>query len=216
MSLELEDVWFGYPRSGQDVLKGLNLRVSTGETVAVMAPSGEGKSTLLSVAGLLLQPQSGIVKIDGIARSRRDASALLGSEIGWVLQSVNLLPRRSVWDNVAIGLLSQGATRAAARLGATRLLAEVGLAGLGGREARTLSGGEQQRVGVARALAVRPAVVLADEPTANLDGATALGVATALVEASRGSTLLLATHDRRVAALADRILVLEAGQLRGA
>lgn len=213
MSIELRDVWFSYARSSRPVLRGLDLAVEDRESVVVMAPSGEGKSTLLSVAGLLLEPQSGEVRINGIVRSTHDASRLLGSGISWVLQSVNLLPRRSVVDNVAVALLSRGASRGAAHRDAVPLLASVGLGGMGSREARTLSGGEQQRVGVARALASGPDLVLADEPTANLDGATALGVAEALFEASRDCTLLLASHDQRVAAMADRVLMLEDGHL---
>ncbi len=213
MCLDLSGITFTYPGADAPVLRDVSLSVSAGESVAVMAPSGVGKTTLLSVAGLLLTPAKGEVRIGGVARRQRDAVRMLGTEISWVLQTVSLLPRRNVVDNVAVPQLAQGAARPDARSRAREVLTVVGLATHASREARTLSGGEQQRVGVARALVAGPVVVLADEPTANMDGQTALIVMQALVDASRCAALVVATHDPRVAELADRTVRLRGGYL---
>ncbi len=206
MSVKLEDVWFAYPGMSTDVLAGVTLAVGQGESVAVMGPSGRGKSTLLGVAGLILKPRVGQVLIDGQVRTPRDAPQLLGRRVGWVLQAVNLLPRRTVLDNVTVPLLAMGWRRREARQVACERLAEVGLDPADDREARTLSGGEAQRVGVARALAPGPVVLIADEPTANLDARTAALVGRALFAAAKQTALLLATHDEALGALADRIV----------
>lgn len=216
MSLELAGITFRYPGMDADVLQDVSLTVDSGESVALMGPSGRGKSTLLSVAGLLLVPQRGTVSIDGHVRTAKDAAALLGDSVTWVLQTVSLLPRRSVIDNVALPLLAHGSSRASADYLALERLEEVGLDGYARREARLLSGGEAQRVGVARALVTDPSVLLADEPTANLDQHTAETVGVALFGASLGKTsLLVTTHDRHIAEMADRVVYLDDGVVEG-
>lgn len=203
MSLRLVDVAFTYPGADRAVLYGVDLAVDAGEAVALMGASGRGKTTLLNVAGLLAPPSSGRVEIDGRACSVRDRRA---QRIAWILQSVNLLPRRSALDNVALPALAAGASPSVAETHAADLLRGVGLDPWDRRDARTLSGGEAQRVGLARALVSRPSVLLADEPTANLDARTAEMVAEALVSVSDHTAVLLATHDERVGAMADRIV----------
>ncbi|QZN87661.1 ATP-binding cassette domain-containing protein [Cellulomonas sp. C5510] len=173
-----------------------------------MGPSGTGKSTALAVAGLLLAPSTGEVRINGRTRTVRDAPEVLRREVAWVLQTVNLLPRRTAVDNVVLPALAAGRRRADAYGEAVALLHRVGVEDPG-QVARTLSGGQAQRVGVARALAARPSVIVADEPTANLDAATGRDVARALLDAAAGTTVLLATHDRAVAAMADAVVELE-------
>lgn len=209
MSLRLSGIDFTYPGSTRPVLTGLHLDIGAGETVAVMAPSGTGKTTLLGVAGLLLEPQRGTVSIGGRDRTVRDAPNLLGREIAFVLQTVNLLPRRTVLDNVTLPSIIAGNERAHADLQALELLDALDLREKAGREARTLSGGQAQRVGIARALINRPALLIADEPTANLDIATAHQVTELMLSVERGSTaILLATHDPAVARQADRTVTL--------
>jgi ABC-type lipoprotein export system ATPase subunit len=208
--LELTGVSFRYPGVSRDVFTDVNLTVARGESVAVVAPSGRGKSTLLGVAGLLLEPREGSVRIDGQVRRLRDAPSLLGGDIAWVLQSANLLPRRTVLDNTALPSLAAGQTRRSAMARASALLAEVGIDPEDDRQARTLSGGEAQRVGVARALMSDPAVLLVDEPTANLDAVTAAVVSQALFHAASGRVaLVIATHDDAVARGADRVFRLD-------
>lgn len=207
MRLALDRVSFAYP-GGRPVLSNTSLSIPAGQAVAVMAPSGFGKSTLLGLAGLLLRPTGGSVLIDGVPRAAGDTR---GGGIAWVLQTVSLLPRRTVLDNVALPALASGSTRRAAYEQAEGALHHLGLHhDLNGRQARTLSGGQAQRVGVARALIGSPSILLADEPTANLDAATALDVARSLVRsvARTGCAAVLATHDPHVAALADRVLVI--------
>lgn len=210
MSLTLDRIRFQYP-GGPPVLMDANLTVRAGESVAVMAPSGAGKSTALAIAGLLLPPSHGRVLIGGVVADAKRARRHLGSTIAWLPQSVNLLPRRTVIDNVMLAGLSRGIDRHRARIDAHAHLERVDLAMAAGRQARTLSGGEAQRAGIARALVTSPALVIADEPTASLDDATAVLVAHLLVSAARGTTLLIATHDTRVADVVDRVVVLRGG-----
>ncbi|MBE7702279.1 ATP-binding cassette domain-containing protein [Oerskovia sp. Sa1BUA8] len=210
MSLALDAITFKYRGTTRPILAEISLEVPSGTSVALMAPSGAGKSTLLSIAGLLLAPDSGSVAINGTRRSVRDGPVLLGKEVGWILQSVNLLARRSALDNVALPRLARGARRRNELSHAEELLGAVGLHGDLQRPARKYSGGEAQRIGVARALMSSPAVLIADEPTANLDLATARDVARALFGAARERTaLLIATHDEAIASMADRVITLE-------
>jgi ABC-type lipoprotein export system ATPase subunit len=208
VSLELIGVRVVYPGADRAVLEDLDLSVPTGTSVALMGPSGSGKSTALAVAGLLLAPTAGEVRIDGRRRTVRDAPELLRGELAWVLQSVNLLPRRTAVDNVLLPTLAAGGRRGAARARAVELLAAVGI-DEPDQVARTLSGGQAQRVGVARALVSRPTVLVADEPTANLDIATGREVAHALLHAAEGTTVLLATHDPEIARMTDRVVHLD-------
>lgn len=206
MSLALTDVWFRYRTMQTHVLQGVSLEVGRGESVAVMGPSGRGKSTLLGVAGLILKAEKGEVRIDGHVRAPSDGPGLLGQSVGWILQTVSLLPRRGVVDNAAMPLLAAGWSRREARREAARRLDAVGIDPEDDRQARTLSGGEAQRVGVARALAPRPVVLLADEPTANLDAKTAALVGRVLFAAARDTALVVATHDEVLGAMADQIV----------
>lgn len=206
MSLNLVDIDFAYPGASRTVLNGVRLTVRRGESVALMGASGRGKTTLLNIAGLLTAPTSGSVEIDGTARAPKDRPAL---GIGWILQSVNLLPRRSAVDNVALPALAAGVSAGEAQRRAAQLLERVGLESRDERHSRTLSGGEAQRVGLARALITRPSVLLADEPTANLDGHTARLVADMLFAAATDTAVLLATHDEGVGAMADRVVRLQ-------
>ncbi|NHT18049.1 ATP-binding cassette domain-containing protein [Cellulomonas sp. IC4_254] len=208
MSLQLTGVGVTYPGTTRPVLVDFDLLVPTGTSLALMGPSGTGKSTALAVAGLLLAPTTGEVRINGRSRTVRDGAEVLRREVAWVLQTVNLLPRRTAVDNVLLPVLAAGGTREDARGEAVALLRRVGVQDPE-QVARTLSGGQAQRVGVARALAARPSVIVADEPTANLDAATGRDVARALLTAAAGTTVLLATHDRAVAAMADVVVELE-------
>src|SRR5690625_649438 len=149
MSLELTGISVRYRGGVRPVLSDWDLRVPAGESVALIGPSGAGKSTALAVAGLLLAPDAGQVRIAGQVRTTRDAALVLGQEVGWVLQSVNLLPARSAVDNVMLPALVSGGTRSRAWPRAVDLLASVGITEPEQR-ARTLSGGQAQRVGVAR------------------------------------------------------------------
>jgi ABC-type lipoprotein export system ATPase subunit len=208
------DIWFRYPGSVRDVLRGVSLTVRPGESCALMAPSGEGKTTMLSIAGLLIAADRGRVEYSGTPVGTRDAGRMMAREVAWVLQTVNLLPRRSVLDNVALPLIAQGGEREDSEQRARDEIEAIGLSGLVTADARRLSGGEAQRAAIARALVTRPRVLLADEPSANLDHATARGVMQALLDARRDAAVLLATHDERIAALADRTVHLIDGRVR--
>lgn len=210
MSLELHEVRHRYPSSRRVILDGVDLQVPNGTAVSVSAPSGAGKTTLLAIAGLLLRPTSGTVTHDGRPPGTPGESTV------WVLQTINLLPRHTAAHNVALPLLAKGWSRWDAELRAHEALDQLGLIALAERRAGTLSGGEAQRVGVARALVSQPSLILADEPTANLDPTTALEVAQTLMVARESTALLVATHDPQVAALADRHMVLLDGRLQEA
>lgn len=203
MSLSLIGVTFAYPGASRTVLNSIDLRIEPGESVALMGASGRGKTTLLNVAGLLIAPTSGVVEVEGKATSITQRASL---GIGWILQSVNLLPRRSARDNVMLPALAAGTPAREAEARADELLRSVGLDPTDERHSRTLSGGEAQRVGLARALITKPSVLLADEPTANLDGATAQSMADMLFSAASNTALLLATHDEAIGGLADRVV----------
>ena len=208
---------FGGPQ-GRQVLRQLDLQLAAGEYVAIMGASGSGKSTLLNVLGGLLRPDSGHIALEGVAlESLADAALtrLRRRRIGFVFQAFHLLPHLGAAHNVALPLLLDGVPQAAAMARAQRLLAAVGLADRAQALPGELSGGEAQRIAVARALACAPALVLADEPTGNLDHGIGLRVLALLREqlaASRGSGLLV-THSLEAARTADRILVLADGQL---
>lgn len=208
MSIELRSITFTYPGAKTPTLLDLDLHVPAGTSLAVMGPSGAGKSTVLAIAGLLLAPQAGTILIGGTPRTVRDAPMILGQEIGWVLQTVSLLPRRTALDNVTLPALARGRRRASCQDRARDLLDRVGIT-THDQVARTLSGGQAQRVGVARALMTSPTVIVADEPTANLDLATAREVARTLFDATTGTTVLLATHDPAIAKMADQVIHLE-------
>jgi ABC-type lipoprotein export system ATPase subunit len=205
-------------RYGPDrlVLEGLNLEVADGESLAVMGPSGSGKTTLISILGLLVEPSAGSVTIDGSpGPSRESQRHRVRSELfGWVLQTVNVLGRRTALDNVSIPLLSSGFTRDQAAMLARDALETVGLGGHVDQPVRLLSGGEVQRVCIARALAHRPRYLLADEPTGQLDHNTSTEVLNGLKHllTDAGSALVVVTHDPQVADLCARTVDLVDGK----
>lgn len=208
MPITLRGVTKEYRRKGM-VLKGVDLEVAEGERVAIVGPSGSGKTTLLSILGLLVEPTAGDVLLDGVAPLRKHGKGprAPNGTFGWVLQTTNVLERRTAVDNTAIPLLASGVSRREAHRLAVDALAVVGLGSRASTPVRHLSGGEVQRVCVARALAHKPKVLLADEPTGQLDEATSLGVMDALhsLLSDTGATLVVATHDRAVVAGCDRV-----------
>jgi len=201
-----------------EVLRGVDLEVANGEIVGLLGPSGSGKSTLLQAVGLLEGGFRGSIRIIGEEAAKLDDSGrteMRRDTLGFVYQFHHLLPDFSALENVIIPQLIRGATRAEAEARATSLLRALGLAERTTHRPSRLSGGEQQRVAVARALANRPALVLADEPTGNLDEATADLVFAEFLSLVRGegSAALVATHNERIAARMDRVLRLHDGVL---
>ncbi|MGD8378959.1 MAG: ABC transporter ATP-binding protein [Gammaproteobacteria bacterium] len=201
-----------------DALRGVDLSFRKGEFVSISGPSGSGKSTLLHIIGSLEQPSEGEVIVDGVSlasESRSELADLRLHRIGFVFQAYNLIPVLSAAENVAFILQLQGVDAATRRQRAADLLGEVGLAGLEDRRPAQLSGGQQQRVAVARALAAHPSIVLADEPTANLDSENSDELLTLMSRLNResGVTFIVATHDPRVIAHTRRRLVLTDGRI---
>ena len=201
-----------------NVLHGIDLSVKTGEVVALVAPSGAGKSTLLHIAGLLDTPDTGTVTISGrdmTALSDRKRTAVRRDEVGFIYQFHHLLPEFSALENIVLPQLANGKSEAAANARANELLARVGIAERGDHRPAALSGGEQQRVAFCRALANQPTLLLADEPTGNLDPETSDRVFDALMELVRGTGLsaVIATHNLELAARMDRMVRLTSGRL---
>ena len=196
------------------VLDGVDLRVAPGETVALLGPSGSGKSSLLHIAGLLERPSAGEVTIEGRATSALSddaATALRRDRVGFVYQFHHLLPEFDALRNVEIPMLMAGRKPAVAARRAENLLGTMGLAERLDHQPAQLSGGEKQRVAIARALANEPALLLADEPTGNLDQDTSARVFDELrrVIEARGLAAVIATHDRKLAGRMDRVLRIE-------
>lgn len=201
-----------------NVLRGVDLSVMPGEIVALLGPSGSGKSTLLQAIGLLEGGFGGSIRIDGTEAAQLDnmgRTRVRRDSLGFVYQFHHLLPDFTAVENVVLPQLIRGKTDGDAHARAEQLLTTLGLAGRLTHRPSQLSGGEQQRVAVARALANRPALVLADEPTGNLDEATADTVLAELLRLVRGegSSALIATHNERLAAKMDRIVRLHEGRL---
>jgi putative ABC transport system ATP-binding protein len=199
-------------------LNTINLSVEEGEFLAIMGPSGSGKSTLLYLLGGLDRPTSGKVWLkdaDMSALNDDDLSRLRRTSLGFVFQFFNLVPVLSAQENVAMPLILDGVSRAEALKRANEALAQVGLADRSTHRPSELSGGQQQRAALARALVAKPAVVLADEPTGNLDSRSSDEVVQMLRQTvdKRGQTMILVTHDPRVAAYADRIVFLKDGKI---
>jgi lipoprotein-releasing system ATP-binding protein len=201
------------------VLNGVDLVLQPGEIVALVGQSGAGKSTLLHIAGLLERPSGGEVRIDGAScgnLSDERRTQLRRRALGFVYQFHHLLPEFSALENVVLPQMIAGTSRRAARDKAAALLARVGLSQREAHRPARLSGGEQQRVALVRALANDPKILLADEPTGNLDQETAEAVMQNLIEIVRASGLaaLIATHNLDLAARLDRVMVLDGGRLR--
>ena len=208
---------------GQTVLHGIDLEVKPGEVVAIIGPSGSGKTTLLRSINLLEQPEAGTITVGDItidtARSLSQQKSLirqLRQHVGFVFQNFNLFPHRTVLENIIEGpVIVKGEPKEEATARARELLAKVGLAGKETSYPRRLSGGQQQRVAIGRALITRPSLILADEPTGNLDTQNSSEVITLLKEASKKyeQTIIMITHNRSIAQTADRVLQVSDGVL---
>ena len=201
------------------VLQGVDLQVKKGEIVALVAPSGAGKSTLLHIAGLLDTPDAGTVAIGGRDMTRlgdRKRTAVRRDEVGFIYQFHHLLPEFSAIENIVLPQLANGKSQGEATARALDLLSRVGIAERADHRPAALSGGEQQRVAFCRALANQPVLLLADEPTGNLDPETSDRVFGALMDLVRGTGLaaVIATHNMELAARMDRIVRLTAGKLK--
>jgi lipoprotein-releasing system ATP-binding protein len=219
-ALSLEKIERRYDQAGSplEILRGADFCLWAGQSVALVAPSGAGKSTLLHIAGLLEPPDAGEVFIAGEATVRMaddQRTALRRGEIGFVYQFHHLLPEFSALENVAMPLLVRREPAAVALARAREMLTRVGLGERLTHRPPQLSGGERQRTAVARALVSSPSLVLADEPTGNLDGGNAEQVFALMLELNREfkTSLVVVTHDARLAARMDRVLELKAGKL---
>lgn len=216
----LEDIHQRFQQGTRElhVLRGASLAIAPGETVALVGPSGSGKSSLLHIAGLLEQPECGRIRLGGIEVDPADdgeRTALRRDHIGFVYQFHNLLPEFTAQENVAMPLRLAGQGGKAAKQAADALLTRLGLSARLEHLPSQLSGGEQQRVAIARALANAPSLLLADEPTGSLDGQAGDKVADLLLGEARAQkvAVLMATHDMDLAARADRIVHLRDGEI---
>ncbi|MCZ6545749.1 MAG: ABC transporter ATP-binding protein [Planctomycetota bacterium] len=221
--IRFEKVRKVFPQGGREIvaLDDLSLEIGEGEFVVVMGPSGSGKSTLLHLAGGLDLPDAGRVTVDGTSMAEmtdRELTLLRRRRIGFVFQFFNLIPTLSVEENVALPLLLDGERLRGARDRVHKLLDDVGLADRRGHLPEQLSGGEMQRVAIARALVTNPALVLADEPTGNLDSVTGREILEVLRRLIGGDgrrrTVLMATHNAAAAEYGDRTLLLRDGRLQ--
>jgi putative ABC transport system ATP-binding protein len=215
--IRLRDITKVYPMGEREltVLRGINLNIKKGELVAIMGPSGSGKTTLLNLIGCLDKPTSGSYYLEGKEVSRLSSDELAqirAKKVGFVFQTFNLLPRLSALANVELAMRYAGGSD---RIRALDALAKVGLSDRANHHPTELSGGEQQRVAIARALVKKPPLILADEPTGNLDsrsGEEIISVLTSL-HAERGITLLMVTHDANIAHHCQRIIHLKDGEV---
>lgn len=210
---------YGSGENAVQALKGVSLEVGRGEIVAVMGPSGSGKTTLLNIIGGIDKPTAGSVIVDGVnivGLSEDKLREYRLYKVGYIFQFFNLIPTLTALENVMAPIIASGSSLESARSRALNLLELVGLKGKEGRFPEELSGGERQRLAIAVALANDPKIILADEPTGELDIVNAEKVVKILVElARRGKTVIVATHDPRVARLTDRIYSIEDGRITG-
>ncbi len=217
--IELQGVHKVYPTGSLEVhaLRGIDLRIDRGEFVAVMGPSGSGKTTLMEILGCLSHPTRGRYRLDGGSVDEIDSDGLArlrGERIGFIFQSFNLLPRLSLVENVELPLGYRGVGRRERRQRGLEVLERVGLAHRAGHLPNTVSGGERQRAAVARALVNRPSLVLADEPTGNLDTRIGNEIVGLLEDIhAEGNTLIVVTHDPRIGEHAPRQLSIRDGQI---
>jgi len=197
-------------------LRGIDLSIGEAEFLAIAGPSGSGKSTLLNIIGCIDTPDSGEVQVDGeqvTGKKTRDLVEIRRAKIGFVFQNFNLIPVLTAYENVAMSLALLGMREAEMRQRSMAMLAEVGLQGMEDRRPSRLSGGQQQRVAVARALVKEPLIVLADEPTANLDSETGEAILKLMLELNSrlGTTFVFSTHDKMVMEYARRLCLLHDG-----
>jgi putative ABC transport system ATP-binding protein len=197
-------------------LRGISLKIDKGELVSIMGPSGSGKSTLLNVIGALDPPTSGRVIIDGVDLRRLDEDRLAllrNRKLGFVYQSFNLIQRLTTVENVEMPLISRGVPEKIRRSKSLKLLSAVGLNGKANKRPAELSGGEQQRVAIARALVTEPALIIADEPTGNLDSKTTREVVDQFIQVNKafGTTILVVTHNAEIANRTQRVVSLMDG-----
>lgn len=217
--IELQDVWKIYKMGNVDVpaLRGLNLKIFPKEFVAIMGPSGSGKSTTMNMVGCLDLPTRGSVILDGRDISKlheSDLAQIRGRKIGFIFQIFNLMPGLTALENVVLPMIFQGIPRYKREKRARKLLEQVGLGHRLNHRPNKLSGGEQQRVAISRALSNNPEVVLADEPTGNLDSKTGEDVMKMLsdLHKNEGRTIIMVTHEKDIARYAERIIHLKDGR----
>ena len=215
--IELHSITRDFPL-GQEiikVLKGIDLEIERGEYVAFMGPSGSGKSTLMNLLGCLDTPTSGSYILNGKDVSKMsddDLAEIRNKEIGFVFQTFNLLPRTTALENVALPMVYAGATKAERKVRAEEVLTNVGLADRMDHKPNQLSGGQRQRVAVGRALVNKPSIILADEPTGNLDSKTSVEIMHLFDEIhAAGNTVILVTHEEDIAEHAHRVIRLRDG-----
>lgn len=217
--IEIQRITRDFPL-GQEVvhvLKGIDLEIDKGEYVAIMGPSGSGKSTLMNLLGCLDTPTSGSYVLNGndVSKMSDDELAdIRNKEIGFVFQTFNLLPRTTALDNVALPMIYAGASKAERSARAEEVLKNVGLADRMDHKPNQLSGGQRQRVAVGRALVNKPSIILADEPTGNLDSKTSVEIMNLFDEIhTAGNTVIVVTHEEEVAGHAHRIIRLKDGNI---
>ncbi len=220
--LDVADLWksYGHGEARVDAVRGASLRLTTGEFMALVGPSGCGKSTLLHLCGAMDRPTKGHVSLEGLSLDACDENALTKirrSRVGFVFQFFNLLPTLTVEQNIALPLLLEDQNRSDVSVEVERLVRRVGLQKRTSHYPQQLSGGEAQRAAIARAVIHRPILLIADEPTGNLDSENGSTILDLLLELNTqlGTAIMLATHDDRVAEKADRIISMRDGEVVG-
>jgi putative ABC transport system ATP-binding protein len=223
MIVTIKDLWKIYPMGALEVqaLKGINLEISEGDFVAVAGPSGSGKTTLMNIIGLIDSFSRGSLVINNLeikSQKRRELARLRRDLLGFIFQSFNLLPVLNVFENVELPLIisGKGGTKSQRRERVNYLLEEVGLADRSRHIPTELSGGQQQRVAIARALVTNPRIVIADEPTANLDSGTGEKVLSLMKKINRDekTTFIFSTHDPEIWKMADHVVFLQDGLIK--